>query len=60
VTLAVLSEARTLTDTAAATPTPLLLLPPSDELELLPLSDLSFADGSEVLLPLLLLLLSLT
>src|SRR5712691_6700114 len=60
VTLAVLSDASTLTDTAAATPTPLLLLPPLDELELLPLLALSFADGSAVLLPLLVLLLSLT
>ncbi len=56
---AVLSALSTLTETAAATPTPLESLPPSEELELLPLSDLSFDEGSEVLLPLLVLALPL-
>src|SRR5262249_19140067 len=57
---AVLSALSTLTETAAATPTPLESLPPSEELELLPSFDLSLAEGSEVLLPLLVLELSLT
>src|SRR5689334_11892734 len=59
-TCAVLSALSTLTETAAATPTPLESLPPSEELEFLPSSDLLFAEGRAVLLPLLVLELSLT
>src|SRR5436190_9749360 len=60
VTLAVLSALTKLTETAAATPTLVPLLPPSELLELFWLSALSLPDGSAVLLPLLVFALPLT